>query len=298
MPLIHARTFRVRHYECDSFEHLNNANYLRYMQEVAFDASSAAGYDPARYAALGHYWLIRETDIEYLQPVRFGEAVEVSTWVHDFQRVRSRRAYEFRRAGSADLIARALTDWVYINRETGQPTTIPDEMKLAFFPEGLPDSFPPREHFPVAPPPPPGVFEMRLKVAWRDIDPVQHVNNAIYLAYTEECGMQVIAAHHWPLSRMLKEGFAILLRRNQVQYLQPAILGDELCISTWASDVKRSTATRYYTIRRLGDGQVLANVHSLGVWVDLSTGRPMRIPPGFLEDFAPNIVNPDQHGSL
>ena len=63
MPLIHTRTFHVRHYECDSFEHLNNANYLRYMQEVAFDASTAAGYDLARYTAIGHHWLIRETDI-------------------------------------------------------------------------------------------------------------------------------------------------------------------------------------------------------------------------------------------
>ncbi|OGO72854.1 MAG: hypothetical protein A2Z49_05820 [Chloroflexi bacterium RBG_19FT_COMBO_56_12] len=298
MPLIHTRTFRVRHYECDAFEHLNNANYLRYMQEIAFDASAAAGYDLARYAVIGHHWLIHTTDIEYLQPVRYGEAVEVKTWVLDFQRVRSRRAYEFRRAGSDGLIARAETDWVFLNTETGRPATIPDELKQAFFPDGLPGSFPARKPFPVAPPPPPGVFEIHQKVAWRDIDPAQHVNNAVYLVYIEECGMQVIAAHHWPVSRMLKEGFAILLRRNQVQYLQPAVLGDDLSITTWVSDVKRSTATRHYTIRRTLDGKVLANVHSLGVWVDLSTGRPIRIPPGLLADFAPNIVHMNQHGDL
>ena len=290
MPLIHTRTFRVRHYECDAFEHLNNANYLRYMQEIAFDASAAAGYDLARYAVIGHHWLIHTTDIEYLQPVRYGEAVEVKTWVLDFQRVRSRRAYEFRRAGSDGLIARAETDWVFLNTETGRPATIPDELKQAFFPDGLPGSFPARKPFPVAPPPPPGVFEIHQKVAWRDIDPAQHVNNAVYLVYIEECGMQVIAAHHWPVSRMLKEGFAILLRRNQVQYLQSAVLGDQLSITTWASAVKRSTAARHYTIKRTGDGQVLANVHSLGVWIDLSTGRPIRIPPGLLADFAPNLV--------
>jgi hypothetical protein len=33
------------------------------MQETAFDASTAAGYDQARYAELGHHWLIRETEI-------------------------------------------------------------------------------------------------------------------------------------------------------------------------------------------------------------------------------------------
>ncbi len=298
MPLIHTRTFRIRHYECDAFEHLNNAVYLRYMQETAFDASAAAGYDMARYIAIGHHWLIRETNIEYLQPVRYGESVDVKTWVMDFQKVRSRRAYEFYRTGSTDIIARAMTDWVYLNTKTGCPATIPVEMKHAFFPEGLPDAFPERDHFPIAPPPPPGVFESRLKVAWQDIDPAQHVNNAIYSVYIEECGMQVIAAHHWPISRMLQEGFAILLRRNQIQYLQPAVLGDELSIMTWVSSVKRSTATRHYSIRRLRDEQVLANVHSLGVWVDLSTGRPIRIPQSLLEDFSPNIVHSNPYGDL
>ena len=61
MPLTHVRTFRVRHYECDALGHVNYANYLRYMQEAAFDASAAAGYDLDRYKAMGCHWLVRET---------------------------------------------------------------------------------------------------------------------------------------------------------------------------------------------------------------------------------------------
>ena len=67
-------------------------------------------------------------------------------------------------------------------------------------------------------------------------------------------------------------------------------LGDELEISTWASGVRRSTATRHYCIRRVSDGAEIARVDTLGVWVDLESGRPIRIPTGFMEDFAPNIV--------
>src|SRR5439155_20426757 len=99
MPLTHERTFRVRHYECDAYGHVNNTNYLRYMQEAAFDASAAAGYDLARYAALGNHWLVRETEIEYLAPLRYGHSVRVTTWVEDFHRVRSRRAYTVHRLG-------------------------------------------------------------------------------------------------------------------------------------------------------------------------------------------------------
>jgi acyl-CoA thioester hydrolase len=77
MPLTHTRDFRIRHYECDAFGHLNNANYLHYMQEAAFDASAAAGYDGLKYNKLGHYWLIRETDIEYLKPARYGDTLSI-----------------------------------------------------------------------------------------------------------------------------------------------------------------------------------------------------------------------------
>ena len=83
MPLIHERTFRVRHYECDTYGYVKHANYLNYMQEAAFDASAAAGYSMARYATMDRYWLVRETDIEYLHPLRYGDSVQVRTWVRE-----------------------------------------------------------------------------------------------------------------------------------------------------------------------------------------------------------------------
>src|SRR5512146_708183 len=145
MPRTHVRTFRVRYYECDAYGHVNNANYLRYMQEAAFDATAAAGYDFHRYEEMGCAWLTRETDIEYLRPLRYGDSVEVKTWVHSFQHVRSRRLYELRRAGEAELMARAYTDWAVVDKITNRPTPIPKEMLAAFFPEGYAATPPPRE---------------------------------------------------------------------------------------------------------------------------------------------------------
>ena len=289
MPITHTRRFRVRSYECDAFGHLNNANYLRYMQEAAFDASAAAGYDLAEYDRIGKYWLIRETDIEYLRPVFYGDTIEVKTWVMDFHRVRSRRAYEFTQEGTTDLVARAVTDWVFLDRRTGQPNRVTVELANAFFPEGIPKEFPPRQSFPSLPQPPEGKFTTRRRVAWEHIDSAQHVNNAMYLVFIEECGMQVIAAHKWPVQRMLAEGFAILIRRHQIQYAAPALLDDELTISTWVSSVKRSTAIRHYEICHSNNGQRIATIHSLGVWVDLKSGKPIRIPEQFLADFSTNI---------
>jgi acyl-CoA thioester hydrolase len=289
-PLTHIREFRVRHYECDAFGHLNNTNYLRYMQETAFDASAAAGYDRQKYDQLGCYWLIRETDIKYLKPAQYGDTLAVKTWVVDFRRVRSRRVYEFTLTTTGEIIAKAVTDWVYLESDSGSPVRIPTEIINAFFPKGAPDNRPPRQKFPLAPPPPAGKFEMQLLVKWQDLDPIQHVNNAVYLDYINECGMQVIAAYNWPIKRMLEEGHAFWILRHQIQYKQQALMGDDLEITTWLSNARSSTATRHYQIKRKSDGAVIANIHSLGVWIDLTSGRPQHFPENLLEDFAPNLV--------
>ena len=54
MPLTNTTKFRVRYVECDAYGHVNNANYLRYMQEAAFAASAAVGYDVRRYDEIGN----------------------------------------------------------------------------------------------------------------------------------------------------------------------------------------------------------------------------------------------------
>ncbi len=289
-PVKHTRTFRVRHYECDAYGHLNNANYVRYMEEAALDASAAVGYDKARYQALGRMWLARETEIEYLTPITYGQTVEVTTWVGDFRRVRSRRLYEFRIQGQDELVARAWTDWVFLDAGTFQPVTVPPEIVEAYSPGGLPDELPPREKFPPQPPQPAGAYTLHKRVEWRDIDAAGHMNNAVYLNYIEDCSTQVATHFGWPMKRIEQAGFAIIARRHRIEYLQPALLDDELAITTWVSDVKRSTAFRHYTVHRVSDNALLARARTLWVWVDVKRGRPMRIPQDFLQEFASNIT--------
>ncbi len=283
------RSFRVRHYECDAYGHVNHANYLRYMQEAAFDASAAVGYDVARYEAIGRQWLIRETDITYHRPLTYGDTVIVKTWVADFRRVRSRRIYELRQGDSDAPVATAATEWVFLDSATLRPASIPPEMVAAFWhPDATPGDR--REAFPVAPPAPPGTFRARRRVEWRDIDPARHVNNANYLAYIEECNVQVAAAYGWPLTRLMAEGVGIVARRYRIEYREPAMMDDELEVATFVSDVRRATAVRHYTIRRTADDTLLARAHVLWVFVDLATGQPRRIPAPFMEAFRPNVA--------
>ncbi len=296
MPAIHHQTFQVRYYECDAYGHLNNTNYLRWMQEAAFGASAAVGYNFARYDEIGHLWLVRETDIEYTTPLAYGDEIDIKTWVMDIRRSRSRRAYEFTNKQTCQLAARASTDWVYVNAETLRPVMIPEEMQKAFFPDGGPEQNAPRERFPSSPPPPPGVFSIRRQVEWRDIDAMWHMNNAMYLTYIEDAAIHVCEAHGWPLERMTEAGFGILVRRHLIEYRQAAKLGDELDVATWFSDMRHTTGIRHYTVRRASDGELLAQARTRHVWVDLKTGKPIRIPEYFLDDFRDNRANEPVQG--
>ncbi len=150
MPATHYEVFKVRNYECDAYGHLRGATYLRWMQESAFAASAAVGYDFSRYHNIGQIWLIHETAVEYLAPLHYGDEVEVKTWVMDIRRFRSRRAYEIRHRATGEVAARASTDWVYLDAETLRPQMIPEAIQLAFFPEGVPPETSPRERHPVA----------------------------------------------------------------------------------------------------------------------------------------------------
>ncbi len=204
--------------------------------------------------------------------------------------MRSLRIYEFENVNSGELVARAETDWVFINTETGLPTKIPLEIKMAYI--GT-DSLSERQigrRFPKTPPEAKEVFKVLRSVEWRDLDPLGHVNNAAYLSFIEDCGMKVAQAYGWPWKRMSEYNFAIVARRHHIEYRQPAFLDEILEISTWVSGIRRSTGLRHYVIRRPVDKSVIAVCHSLYVWVDLNTLRPIRIPDVFLNAFRNNII--------
>jgi acyl-CoA thioester hydrolase len=261
--------FPVRHYECDAYGHLNNVSYVHYLHEAILQLD-AAGDAP------GRPWQTARLDVEYLRPVRYGETVEVRLVAAGLQGAALRRAFEFRVYGSDEPAAQARIE------ATGQ--LAPQQAGSSAVNAVEIDALPP------LPAPPPGVFTMRHCVSWQDLDLNRRVSDAALLGFTESCGMAVIAAHGWPAARMAAEGFAIILRRHRMVCISPVGPDDELEVATWVSDVKRVSATRHYTIARRRDGALLARVDTLGVWVNLATGRPIRIPDQCATDFAPNVA--------
>ncbi len=286
----YTETFRVRHYECDVYGHVNNAVYLRYITETGLRSWLATGIsqvDPEK-AALS--WRIKQIDIEYLQPLRYGDSVEVTVEPVGIRDTEFQHRYFLKKISGGEASARATVVAEYQDPDHGQVLTIPDQYREIFFPDGSPPEQIAYQPFPTPPEPPEEIFRHRQHILLRDVDAQGKVDIAHLAMLVEENGRQVVAAHHWPMERMIEVGFAVLLRRSQVDYWQPACLDDEIEIATWASDFKRATAIRHYQVYRVSDGALLASSHGMGVWVNLKTNQPMRVPKDFFEDFRSNIV--------
>lgn len=296
MPLTTEFIQRVAYHECDPQLIVRDSSYLRYMQEAAFIASAAAGYWQDRLVAMRRVWLIREHQVDFLSPLRYGDQVRVITWVADFRRVRSRRAYEIRgrgipgytneQTGDERLVARAFTDWVFLDLDTGRPAVIPDEVGRAYLPEGAAGAAAQeRERFPLLVAPP-DAFRKRTCVQWRDLDSVGHVNNATYGDYIENAARQALAIRGWSPARCTAAGFDLTTQQLRIEYRQPALFNDILEISTWLAEVGPNAMMRHTTLRRVEDDELLVQASARWGCVDSVARRPSALPPALVADLA------------
>ena len=116
----------------DGNGHVNNVEYVQWMQDIAILHSTHQGGNTEKYLELGSSWVVRTHQIEYLAPAFSGDEIEALTWVSDMRRVSSLRKYQFRRASDQTLLAKAETRWVYVDHNTGRPIKIHDEIVNAF----------------------------------------------------------------------------------------------------------------------------------------------------------------------
>ena len=132
MPRIYVHTFVVPATAIDANRHVNNLEYLRWMQDVATAHSAAQGWPTERYAGIGAGWFVRSHTIEYLRPAAEGDTLSILTWVAGFGSGSSPRRYLFWRAADRRAVAKAETLWVFVDYATGRPTKIPADLRAAF----------------------------------------------------------------------------------------------------------------------------------------------------------------------
>ena len=121
----------VTEQDIDDLDHAGNYHYIKWMQHAAIAHSTANGWSPEKYNELGAGWVVRSHKITYLKPAFEGDRVIIKTWVSNMRSATSLRKYEILNEAGKTL-AKAETDWAFVNYEKQRPIRIPFEVSSCF----------------------------------------------------------------------------------------------------------------------------------------------------------------------
>ena len=122
------------------------------------------------------------------------------------------------------------------------------------------------------------MFVLSLTVADTDIDGLGHASNIAYVRWLQDAAVGHSGAVGLGYARYLELGGVFVIRRQEIDYLRPALRGDGLWLRTRLCNVAAAKCQRQTEFVRTGDGLMLARALTTWGYVDMATGRPSRIP--------------------
>lgn len=131
-PRVHLERFAVGSDAIDANRHVNNKEYLHWMEAIAIAHSAACGWPLERYVASGTSWFVKSHTVDYLVPAFEGDRLLAATWVASMETSSSWRRYAFLRESDRRPVAFARTLWIHVDRARGRPKAIPGVLRDAF----------------------------------------------------------------------------------------------------------------------------------------------------------------------
>ncbi len=232
----YATGYRVRFDEAGADSRIRTSALLRYASDIAWRHSEDLGFDRTWYTERGRWWVVRAVELEVLAPITMGQTLRVATAVVGHRKIWARRRGEFGLPDGA-LAALVVADWVIVD-ERGRILRIPGD-----FGEAFPNPEMDGEIIRVAAPQaPPEAAQLPLRARPQDLDPMGHVNNAVYLDWIEEA---IASAGDPDATRGVP-------RRIAIEYAASAEPGDALVATAW-----REGGTWWVRLTRVEGGVVV-----------------------------------------
>lgn len=134
-------------------------------------------------------------------------------------------------------------------------------------------------------------FIIDIMVPDSAIDELGHVNNAVYVRWLEQCAW----AHSEQLGldlalyQQLDRAMAVL--RHEIDYLAAAYANDALQMATWIVGCdSKLKLQRHFQLQRMSDGATLLRANTTFVCIEISTGRPKRMPDVFVTGYGGAVL--------
>ncbi len=122
----------------------------------------------------------------------------------------------------------------------------------------------------------PAIFTYEFVVPEEAIDRQGHVSNVEYIRWTLRAATRHSAAIGWSSEKYHEMGKGWVVRKHEIEYLQPAFAGDEIQVITWVANFRKIRSLRKYLIKR-GD-ETLVRAQTDWTFFSLDHRVPVRPP--------------------
>lgn len=134
-------------------------------------------------------------------------------------------------------------------------------------------------------------FTLDIHVDTSDVDGLGHVNNAVYVTWMERCAWAHSEALGIGLDVYQSVDRAMAVHRHEIDYLAPTHAGEALTLATWiVTTDHRLRMDRHFQLVRPADEATLLRAVTTFVCIEMSSGRPKRMPELFLERYGQALI--------
>ncbi len=121
-------------------------------------------------------------------------------------------------------------------------------------------------------------FLTDVQMRFRDIDGMGHVNNAVYLSYTELARTQF---YMQVAKKKSLDEIDFILAHVDIDFESQAMWGDQIQVAVWPTKIGTSSFTLSYEISEKRTRRILARANSVLVSYDYEKRESKPIPPEF-----------------
>ena len=185
-PYEHKKNFTTKYCDVDFKDELKASTALSYLEEVACSSADELGFGYVYIKSKGYAFMISNTCMEWLRPIRLGEEIMIKTWPTPPSHVIFGREYQMLSL-SGELLLNASSRWCLIDFNSGkilhskaidnQDYSTYNTAKALENVQWRIPSFQPEE----------GEFKFALTIANSEYDHNMHVNNTRYADYCLNC---------------------------------------------------------------------------------------------------------------
>lgn len=117
-------------------------------------------------------------------------------------------------------------------------------------------------------------FSLEIKVRYRDIDGMRHLNNAVYFTYLEQCRTE----YYMKLVEGKKiSDLGFILVSAKCDYKSPVSIEDEVMVYIRPSEIGNTSWKFEYEVREKNTDRLMAKGETVQIAYDYKKGKKKRI---------------------